>query len=635
MLQSEKSVLLISNGQSTTEEKNTLTSFSGSIPPNFLDTGKYWKVAINSIGIHFLLKQSLSPKYENFPCLIQITYSDFRAILLKYNIITIKNFSLTMFDSALKLYIDRNKSYTSQSLVNDFQLQIQALYHKNEFQSMPLKYEQDSNSIVFGQFESDGSDSEERISNLPLKKRKNLRTVLFFNKYFRDGLDIQIEDKKWKTIHIDGQLYYYLFNSKYLKKSDIYPFKSKNVVFPINEPKIIRIMSPNIKHSINNTTFNQCLKEFSTKSSDIGKYIHKEFENFEFFDVLNNFVDSFEVKFVDENYQQLRLCQGLPSWVKLTFIPQMTKEQNVRISSEATKLHPENTLSDFNVELPKSLDFTWKKNPRVSLTRISFQNNWQLLPGLRLDFFIYNIGNDENKFQYFKCPKEKEKGGPASCEEIVNWFITKNKQENTSIRLARQGGNNHCSFIFNKKCIIIIGRDLAQCLGFSFVNQTLNNYLIRSIKPKINNVIPVYNDELDIKMAISEYTRNITGITMDLEYFLSTGDVIIAGEINSKYHLIFPPRNIEIYPNDLYLYCNIVEPTIVAGDYKQLLRIIPLPHDKQNQNITVDFQKPEFHELRELKPRILQFEIGTIDGKHVTPYNKRHNVYLNLQFDHE
>ena len=122
---------------------------------------------------------------------------------------------------------------------------------------------------------------------------------------------------------------------------------------------------------------------------------------------------------------------------------------------------------------------------------------------------------------------------------------------------------------------------------------------------------------------------------MDLEYFLSTGDVIITGEINSKYHLIFPPRNIEIYPNDLYLYCNIVEPTIVAGDYKQLLRIIPLPHDKQNQNITVDFQKPEFHELRELKPRILQFEIGTIDGKHVTRYNKRNNVYLNLQFDHE
>ena len=52
---SDKSVLLISNAQSTTEEDNTLTNFSGSIPSNFLNQHKSWKVAVYSCGIHTVL----------------------------------------------------------------------------------------------------------------------------------------------------------------------------------------------------------------------------------------------------------------------------------------------------------------------------------------------------------------------------------------------------------------------------------------------------------------------------------------------------------------------------------------------------------------------------------------------------
>ena len=102
----------------------------------------------------------------------------------------------------------------------------------------------------------------------------------------------------------------------------------------------MRILSPNIEHSINNTGFHQCLREFTTKSSDCGRYVHGEFEVFESFDVLNNFIDAFEVKFVDENYLHLRLGQGLPYWIKLIFTPVMGNEENVRISSEPTDLFP-------------------------------------------------------------------------------------------------------------------------------------------------------------------------------------------------------------------------------------------------------------------------------------------------------
>ena len=137
-------------------------------------------------------------------------------------------------------------------------------------------------------------------------------------------------------------------------------------------------------------------------------------------------------------------------------------------------------------------------------------------------------------------------------------------------------------------------------------------------------------------MAISNYAMNNPGgFEIDAQTFACKGDVMISAERHSTHRLNFPPRDIEIYPNDLYLFCNIVEPSIVAGGFKQLLRIVPLPYDKQDENITIEFPKPDYHELRELKPRSLQFEITTMDGKYVKPYNEEDNFYLNLKFDHE
>ena len=85
--------------------------------------------------------------------------------------------------------------------------------------------------------------------------------------------------------------------------------------------------------------------------------------------MINNCIKGFEVKFVDEKSRQIRLSQGLPSWVKLVFTPKMEYKSNIRISSEPTSLHPENSMSSFCVELPKPIDFTWKTNPRVPLTK--------------------------------------------------------------------------------------------------------------------------------------------------------------------------------------------------------------------------------------------------------------------------
>ena len=147
----------------------------------------------------------------------------------------------------------------------------------------------------------------------------------------------------------------------------------------------------------------------------------------------------------------------------------------------------------------------------------------------------------------------KRKKGPRNCNQIVNWFKNKCKEAGTPVRLARQANGNN-SITFQNKSVLIIGRDLAQCLGFAFAHQTMNNFVKRARNPHQDNSIDVKEDELIIKTCISKYSGIKTGNETDVESFISTGDIIILAEPNSRYLLNYPPRTIELYPNDLYVF---------------------------------------------------------------------------------
>ena len=171
MRPSDKSVLLISNDLS--DENNTLTSFSGSIPSDFLNKHKSWKVAVHSCGLHFMLKQPISSKYENHPSLIQITLENFNKAAKKIDKGDMTKCYLWMFENSLKLFVDREKSYTLKSLAEDFEQQAALHGTRHEkFDGIPFNYDQESEIMKFGQFERNGKDSNERISKLPKEKKR-------------------------------------------------------------------------------------------------------------------------------------------------------------------------------------------------------------------------------------------------------------------------------------------------------------------------------------------------------------------------------------------------------------------------------------------------------------------------------
>ena len=628
---SEKSVLLISNCQSITDEPNSLTSFSGSIPFNFLKPHKSWKVALHSCAIHLNLKQKLCPKRSSYPSLIHMTYKDFSAAIKWHGIDNLQKLKIEMFHQSNKLFLDSEMSYTAKSLVQH--LQDQTMLHANSgwFFGIPVKYDSELNCVRLGQFETNGEDSENRISKMHSteNKRKQERTCVFMHENFKKGLDVQFRpNKDFKIIYVDGEVYYFFVNKPKWRRYEFFPFKSRINNFPIEAPKIIQISSPHIEHSISNNTYTQCLKSFTVNDFDIKKYVHREFEYLEYFEPSKKIIDGFGLKFVDENFQQIRLGQGIPSWIKLIFKPIMEKFEHVRISSEPDHLHHNNKISKFAIELPRKLDFTWKKNPRVSLTRISLKNKWLVMAGLHLDFAVYDV--EEAKFDFFKC--EKTINGPRNCIDIISWFA----QEIGKLTYVKVVKRDRISLEFSKKIIMVIGRDLGQILGFSFRDS--NNALIKSVnKSPSTNFITAENDNIenDVLTTINLYRKKIEGTLIDADSFFQSGDIVIHAESNSKHVIDFPPKNIELFPNDLYIYANFVKPTVVIGEYKKLLRIIPLPYDKKDQNITIDFSRPEYHSLSILSPRVLDFEISTIDGRIVEPYDDNNHVYMNLQFVYE
>ena len=109
---------------------------------------------------------------------------------------------------------------------------------------------------------------------------------------------------------------------------------------------------------------------------------------------------------------------------------------------------------------------------------------------------------------------------------------------------------------------------------------------------------------------------------------------MLCGEKGANFDLPYLPRTIELFPNNIFVYSNFVVASAVAGEYKKLLRVVPLPPDKKDQHLTLNFPRLDFHNLSELKLNLLKFEIVTSDGRPIEPLDLTENVHFNLMFVH-
>ena len=658
MRRSDKPVLLVSND--LLYKNNTLTDFSGSIVTDFLNENKSWKVAVHSCGLHFMLKQPIASKYENHPSLIQINFGDLNKAIKKRDLPVDKSkFELWMFESGYKFFVDREKSYTQRSLFEDLWFQM-ALNRKpdRKFDGFPCKYDRQNEVISFGQFDPTGEDSNQRLSKLPFSEGRLLRTFVFINARFREGLKIEPFHNLTPT-EINGEPYYYFFNHQSFATRAAKTVAGSSLAqetgnlddgsicasvekdFPLREPQIIQITSSDIEPNINSGIFCRSLCQFTVKHSEIKKRVNKEFKIHQFSDVLNNCITKFSIKFVDEELDELHLTRGLPSWVLLLFSPEMDNKRNVMTSSAPTDLYPENNMSNFSVELKQTIDFSMTDNPKVGLTSLSFKNKWKIMPRLKLNISILDCEegltdvnvNVNCEFRKFDCPRGN--GELRNCEDIVKWCKKLLKDE-FSIEMEKRNTGNLSMTFPNRKYLMIIGSDLVQILGLSYLHKNSedlfsdlkkNNGGSRGVKAgrKISRLV---------KVAMARYIMDRYKMSAEEKPFESTGDVAIYCDSQLSIDIALPPREIQLYPSEFYIYSNIVEPWSVMGEYRKLLKIVAIKQDEYDENVTIDFHKPEYHILSEHYPRKLQFQISTGEDALIEPFSENERMYISLQFSY-
>ena len=563
-----KKVLIVSNSCS---QSNTLSKFVGNIPNQYLENHKSWSVSVESCGLHLSMKNGISPQDNLYPILLQVTHDEMNEILTKFNIISMNDLKLQMFNCANKIYIDSSRTYTLESLTQEIRNKIfsYAYRFKKYWCGVPIEYNKNLRKILIGQFLYE--DEFKRLTSKEEKDKK--RTFVFIHDRFKEKLLMEKEDNL-NSCMIDNELYHWFFNSLSLKEKDFYPLKCSATYFPVTIPKLVQILSKNVEPSICNGENRNCLRQFAIDDKYHGTFIQKEFESTEFSKINTSEINSFEIEYCDENFQKLKLKEGLPSYVKLLFSPKMFQQEIVRLSSISNRLFQNNVFGDFSVQLPRELNFQHRKCPRVALTSISFENKFEILHGLSLDIVIVNL--DDNERFEIKVPKNSP--DLRSNKSIRDWVLS--EISNTGV-VESSVKSNRLDLTFNKACIMIIGSSIGNMLGFDFVDKnSKNNSIHISSEGQLIDYFfsqsETANDEewkSKIKETIDFYQMRIRGVEADEKAFFTQGDIAISSEKNLSFHVPNYIKTIELFPKVLNVYTNIIQPSVTAGEFKKLLRV--------------------------------------------------------------
>ena len=88
------------------------------------------------------------------------------------------------------------------------------------------------------------------------------------------------------------------------------------------------------------------------------------------------------------------------------------------------------------------------------------------------------------------------------------------------------------------------------------------------------------------------------------------------------------------YPSTLYLYADFIDHSVIAGEYRQLLKVISLPLNS-GHDFTIEYENPEYVMLNHSVIQQLEFNIRTHDDRNIKQLYDDSVIYmtLNFQFD--
>ena len=642
-----KSVFAISNGSETYFPKNTLTNFRNKFP-NDIITNENYEISVESIGFSKNFKQIHIPE-DGFPSFFISKSNVISYVKTPHkDKIGLKNERMRLLQNELDdLALNEFKTNKNDIIEADYEnLKLRKkrstnIEDDNNFKTFPFFFrdgEKYSKSLLKDYFQKvkkitgvnvNYIDTDDKIVfNIPTPKNTLESPTSTLDSYFVVMHDtfassfvvndycyvtIPYDEFYWQpmpennvvfqTNRDDGEITLkiklemsdvYYKNEKY-KAAHIQSYRHTLVcenVAKINFPKLVKLKCSNIKPQIMNNSYSNDLVVFCPDFEKKDNFFYHEFDSLQFIGLSNIILRDIELSLCDENNRFLQLEAGTPTIVKLSLQKMDVKKEsfNVRLTSSPSEQNPNNTSSSFKVILPTTLNLDRKW--RVALTAISHPNEFNTFlkdEDSRSMAITWKNSDSDNLNVRKLVLREYYDSGYGIVNEIDNFLKLSNMG---SAKMEEE----KLIFNFDRNCILIIGNYLLRILGFTYMDD-ISHYKKYTVFPIRSNSNKAYikNEEDKIKFCFQ--------------------DTISLNLLDAKY---------------ICMYANFISPTILAGEYHKLLRIIPIRESKTGYVIS-EFKHKDFYELQNTEIKEIEIELRAHDGELIN-FKSKQNIILNLLF---
>ena len=405
-----------------------------------------------------------------------------------------------------------------------------------------------------GKIETDLMQKEYELHALPFK--------VLIHEYIAETLGIYTEKLK------SSQLLDYFNNIQdctkdspaYMFMNDVYKFKQQLVYYEVKKgisplkvhPRLFRSTLYGIRSNISETTISSAHYDTIVGLfQDHGKHdvLNIEFQNPPFFKTRKELLShaQFSIFDLDSSKNNQTPSIGSPTYIH-TIVQaapkRMKRPFTIFLDSScpiSKQLYPENTNTDFIIELPE---------------RLNFRQNWTVT--LKTLFLSNKIQNIED------CHVQYKKINPIGYIVREKTFALKNGNYGT---LA--------SFIYE-----IAEEFKRTSMPFS-ISEVENGRVKIKMKGRLKNG---YKSEL----RLSKYLASILGFTSSPKQYQT-----LRFDQNPEYIAPHNPNLFLVYPKNLIVGCNIVDDTIFGGQNVKLLRLITNSDNLESDILTFQFHQDE------------------------------------------
>lgn len=353
-------------------------------------------------------------------------------------------------------------------------------------------------------------------------------------------------------------------------------------------PKTIKIVCDNIEAQIFNSEYSKNMLVYTPDFNKLKSYTTQEIESVDYMPLSNTLLTEMRFKLLDENNEQIHLLPGAATWLKLSLrsMPTSKKSFNAVLTSENSTYYDKNSQSLFRVKLPSPLNLnqSWK----VCASSLSHPSN----------------------FATFLSPENDGEKETFQLDRTVAFYEGETNEET--------------SFAFNTEYTYndsneIIGQINKFLSAKSFGSATLENDFVNINLSKTGNL--VFGESI---ARVLGHTGSLTRMDDKVNVLSIDSSLTSSYKFGSKINIEY------FYPKYIMVYSNIIQPVLVAGEYRKLLRISPV--EKQEvAYVTNYFRHKEFTKLENTFIDTIEIVLASHDGRKIC-FGSSQDVIINIEF---